>query len=143
MSVFNQTPEERLKAKLPRFLVRPPQGDKTPYEHDQAWEVTTEWSAARFLKKGWEAVPISCHRPLVPGPPQWEEDREQERRARREQVGRWADAFVAGGSMSGLTWPEDERAVLEEVARRLCEATADGFLLRSLAAVSGVKGGPS
>lgn len=135
MSWFDQTADQRLKSSLPRYLARPTQGEMSPFEHDRSWVAVVDWSASDYLKKGWQVVPIDCHRPMPTGAHRHlQEDHDQQRREYKDQVSRWADGFISGNGMAELVWPEDERAMLEEVARRLQEATADGFLLRALEA---------
>lgn len=89
---------------------------------------------AELLRKGWEIRNIwPPSRALTPTPldGDYEKHRDQKRREHRDQVDAWADSFIAGSGEMPF-YPSDREDMLAEVARRLREATRDGFLLRSL-----------
>lgn len=87
---------------------------------EQGWEIRKIWPPSRAMQARRDGE-------------DFDQAYERERRERRAQVNAWADAFIAGNGSIGV-YPEDREAMLAEVARRLREATADGFLLRALSA---------
>jgi hypothetical protein len=146
VSWYDETAEQRERGLLPRYIARPsapnhPGEDPSPedmraysdamYRWRHSWELHYEiprggWG--KLVRDGWEVRHISPGRRmdflLAHEPP------------RRDEINAWADGFINGTGVQDLIWPEDREAVLIEVARRLREATADGFLLRALEAVS-------
>jgi hypothetical protein len=147
MSWYDRTPEQRECDRLPRFLVRPPapeplSGNPTAaerrayserrYAWERSWEVhldVPKGGFGRLVRNGWEVRPAHAGRRL---------DFDQTEEQRRDEIDRWADGLINDTGTPGLIWPEDREAVLTEVARRLREATADGFLLRALQASGSV-----
>lgn len=85
---------------------------------EQGWEIRSVWPPSRAMQ------------PRRDGE-SFDEAYDREQRERRDKVNAWADAFIAGNGSVGA-YPEDRQAMLAEVARRLREATADGFLARAL-----------
>jgi hypothetical protein len=140
MSWYDQTAEQRERAYLPKYIARPPKPDVsglTGLERREAdWRWANSWELhldapkggwGQRVRAGWEVRRINPER-------QFDFDRPDQQR--RDEIDRWADGFINDTGTPGLIWPEDREAVLMEVARRLREATADGFLLRSLSAVA-------
>lgn len=155
MSVFDREPWERDVAACPRYIGRPPAPDhpgdgatdEQLREHrDAMYQWGRDWTlffngeprggVGPLVQKGWEIrkvwPPSRAMEPHREGEG-FSEAYEREQRARRDQVSAWADAFIAGNGSIGV-YPEDREDMLAEVARRLREATADGFLLRALSA---------
>lgn len=94
---------------------------------EHSWELHTEIPRGGWgdlVRAGWEVRSIHPERRMDFVPPH--------EAPRRDEIERWADGFINETGTPGLIWPEDREAVLMEVARRLREATADGFLLRAL-----------
>lgn len=138
MSWMDQTAEQREKSNLPRFIARPPRPElpedfreqrEILYAWERSWQVVYGWSVKHELDKGWECRQIDAGRLI-----ERTENYDAQDQARREQLEHWADAFIKDNGMHGLIWPEDREAVLRIVAKRLREASADGFLLRALEA---------
>src|SRR3954471_12250626 len=148
MSWYDETAEQRERAGLPRYIARPPapkppwpvDGDGRALEHppadqwrefsnamyhwrERSWELYMDIPRGGWgdlVRAGWKVPVIHPERRMDfqlahESPP-------------RDEINRWADGFINETGTPGLLWPEDREAVLLEVARRLREATADGFL---------------
>lgn len=141
MTWYDQTAEQRERERLPQYIARPPRPDfsglegikfsNARYAWDHSWELHYDiprggWG--KLVREGWEVREVNASRRMDFVTPY--------ESPRREEIERWADGFINGSGTPGLVWPEDRDAVLREVARRLREATADGFLLRSLVGVA-------
>lgn len=154
MSVLDREPWERDVAACPRYIGRPPAPehpgdgatDEQLREHrDALYRWGRDWTLffegeprgglGPLVQQGWEIrsvwPPSRAMQPRRDGE-SFDEAYDRERRERRDQVTAWANAFIAGNGSVGV-YPEDREAMLAEVARRLREATADGFLVRALA----------
>lgn len=133
---YDATAEQRERSYLPKYIARPPRPElpagATRERREADWKWANSWELhldvpkggwGPLVRAGWEVRQINPHR-------RFDFDRPDEKR--RDEINRWADGFINDTGTPGLIWPEDREAVLTEVARRLREATADGFLLRSL-----------
>lgn len=130
-SVFDQTAYERERSALPRFIARPPKGDKTDWEHEHAWELVYDWSVAKYLDKSWECRGIACD-DAIDRAPTIDEGR-QRQRDRQARLREWADEFLATGRLAAVT-PSDREDTVRIAINRLREISADGFLVRALEA---------
>ncbi|MBV9727453.1 MAG: hypothetical protein JO299_20025 [Gammaproteobacteria bacterium] len=128
-SFFDQTAYERERARLPRFIVRAPQGEQDWYAFEHSWELVYEWSVKKYLDKGWECRSIQANDPIVCAPTI--EEGEQREKAQRRQIEAWADEFLNSGIIRAVT-PSDREAVLRIAEVRLREIVNDGFLIRAL-----------
>ena len=155
MSWFDRAPWQRDVAACPRHIGRPPApehpgdgaSDEQLREHSNAlYQWGRDWTLFfegeprggfdPLVRKGWEirsVWPPSRAMQSRQDGETFNEAYDREQRERRDQVNAWADAFITGNGSIGV-YPEDREDMLAEVARRLREATADGFLVRALTA---------